>query len=453
MTSIKLLGYNMSYASDLGINPENTLKTFVDATGFKFVPSELNFLLNKKRKTSTIPLRSSWNKAFGFLKSQITELNPTVIGLQEMNRWYNYSNQIETFGQTGYFYKSPERPKRLELRTAVEMKLNNDEFGYTKDFNEISYGIAVNEPWTLLRGVEKVVDMIETEFKEYDYFHDEVLGETVPGSNDLAGRFSVMTIWHKPTLGEFFSAQVFPFKLDNARPVLFVVVVKDGKYTLLINLHSPNKAPISMANYSEIKDDIIAKYNQFLANTQLTSFENVFMVGDFNDRYGGLLSEESRAKFRNRETPTKDAPGPNLPIPSGEYSGEFELADNLKLTFNSDSAPISCCYNWDSTKSQNSKSSLDGDIPDDKTSKKSPLPEDRAKEYYYLGDYIFSSKGGKLSVVSADVDYSDHKMVMLEIPLSTGGRRRYSTRNLKRRTKKGVSKNSRASRKKITHKK
>jgi hypothetical protein len=336
------------------------------------------------------------------------------------------------------------------------MKLNNDEFGYNTDLDEKSYSSSIKEKWENLRGVEKVVDMIENQFKEYDYFHDEVLGSTTPASSDLAGRFSVMTIWHKPTLGEFFSAQVFPFKEDNARPLLFVVVAKDGKYTLLINLHSPNKPLISEANYSEIKDDIIAKYNQFLAKTQLTSFENVFMVGDFNDRYGGLLSEESRTRFRNRPTPTKVAPGPNLPIPSGEYSGEFELDNNLKLTFKSDSAPISCCYNWDSTKGQQSNKPLDGDIPDDKPSKKLPLPEDRAKEYYYLGDYIFSSKeGGKLSVVSAmeDQDHSDHKMVMMEIPLSMGGRRRYSTRGLKRHTKKGMPKARRASRKKRTHKK
>jgi hypothetical protein len=67
----------MSYASDLGINPENTLQTFKDATGFKFVPSELNFLLSKYRKNESDPLRTTWENAFTFLKTNVNYFNNT----------------------------------------------------------------------------------------------------------------------------------------------------------------------------------------------------------------------------------------------------------------------------------------------------------------------------------------------------------------------------------------
>ncbi len=462
---IKLLSYNMSYASDLGIDPEKTLETFVNATGFKFVPSEINFLLNRKRTYLDSQPRLAWENAFIFLKTQINVLKPTFIGLQEMNRWYDYSNQMEIYGEKGHFYNNTERPTKGKIRTAKEMKLNNDEFGYNAELNEDSYSSFIKEGWTDLRGIEKVVDFIEKEQPGYDYFHDEVRGETTPGSNILAGRFSVMTIWHKPILGEFFAAQVFPFELDNSRPMLFVVVVKDDKYTLLINLHAPNKPNGGDTKkyddeYESIESDIKTKYETFVESVSKTvpnkplTFENIYMVGDFNDRYGKFLNDKSRLNFRTRDGLNKD-------IPIGPYSGEFMLGDKL-LKFESDSAPNSCCYNWDSTKGDNSEKPLDGDIPEKKEKKKLPLPEDRAKEYYYIGDYAFSLKGGKLSVIQSDVDYSDHKMVMFEENTSTaetpqqGGRRRRSIRNLKRSTKKTLLKKPRSShrkRKVNTHKK
>jgi hypothetical protein len=182
------------------------------------------------------------------------------------------------------------------------------------------------EEWDASRGVEAIVEKLG-EFQEYDYFHDEVKGETLPSSGFLAGRFSAMTIWHKSTLGTFFAGQVFSYTLDNSRPLLFVITKRGEEYTLLINLHAPNKPPISTANYTEIADDIVEKCMHFLSTAGLTmpQITNIYMVGDFNDRYGGLLTEVSRNLFRTRD-------GPNLPIPVGPYSGEFKLGDK-PLTF------------------------------------------------------------------------------------------------------------------------
>ena len=470
---MKALSYNMSYASDLGINPDGTVKAFAHVPTknstheYIFVPSELNFLYNyKQNHQDTWNPRLAWNNALSFLTANINTHKPCFVGLQEMNRWYNYSDQIQEFGKEGKLWKK-ERPEKGTMRTVCEMKLNNNEFGYTSSLTETSYAKKIREVWASLRGVEKVVEEI-SKIDGYDCFHEEVKGETFLNSGELAGRFSVVTIWHKPTLGEFHAAQVFPFSEDNSRPMLFVVVGDENNYTLLINLHSPNKPVISTENYTKLKDDINTKLTGFCDSIgiMINSFKNIFMVGDFNDRYGGLLTDESRGLFRTRK-------GNNDKIPGGEYNGEFGLNNGVVLKFVSDSAPISCCFNWDSTRGDKSKQELDGDVPEHTTIEERTklktnnlyndgdglnLNGDRGKDYYYLGDYCFSSiADGKLSVVAATEDHSDHKMVMLEIPATEekkGGGRRYSVRALTRRiSKKSRRKSRRHKRRTPTNKK
>jgi hypothetical protein len=317
------------------------------------------------------------------------------------------------------------------------MTLNTPSLGYSRESTEVDW-IENNqrEEWTVSRGVEAIVEKLSG-FQDYDYFHDEVKGETVtvPSSGVLAGRFSAMTIWHKPTLGSFFAGQVFSYVLDNSRPLLFVITKKDKEYTLLINLHAPNKPAISTANYTEIAGDINDKCMSFLGTAKLTmpQITNIYMVGDFNDRYGGLLTEVSRNLFRTRA-------GPNLPIPGGSYSGEFKLGDT-PLTFNSSSAPTSCCYNWDSTKGISSSKPLDGDVPVERAEHKSALSDERGgtDNYYYLGDYCFSSNGGELVVDRSEgSNYSDHQLVYLTdgVTPTEGGRRKTLRKKSTRRHKK-----------------
>lgn len=455
----------MSYASDLGLPVNKIIEHFTNATSFLFIPSETSFL--KKQFDADMKPRDSWKKALDYLFGFIEKNKPSVIGLQELNRWYDYGDdprktgydftQSEIsgyeFGKKGTLYTEKNRlPKKNDTpRTFVEMNLNNRNamsLGYEKTDTDSEWKDVNSEEWGVPKGVEAIVEKLK-KLEKYDYFHDEVYG--TGNGKSIAGRFAAMIIWDTTVLGNFYAGQVFSFAFDTARPLLFVITKKDNKYTLLINAHAPNKPNpifgIYDANYDAIKADIILKYNIFIAEIMQTTkqnitFTNIYITGDFNDRYGNFLNEESRTLFRTRNAN-------NLSVPTGKYNGEFNIGGKV-LTFTSDTAPTSCCYNWDSTKSEISKNPLDGDIPsaNDIISRaivKNALPPKRGEpsNYYYVGDYCFSSNGGTLMVDTPSQD-SDHQLVYLTEPTSGGRRRRRnSSRKSRRQNKRRASRRRR----------
>jgi hypothetical protein len=326
------------------------------------------------------------------------------------------------------------------------------------------------ENWNGLKGVEAIVEMLRVK-PNYKYFHGEA-------DETKIGRFTVMTIWDSEKLGQFHAGQVFSAtdaSNSKNRPLLFVVTVKDGIYYLIMNIHGKND-PGDSANYYPInKAYINTQYEIFKSNLKGITIKDYYVVGDFNDPFGGFFDVESTSKFRNRTAPdaANEVTGifPSLNIPPGPFVGEFKL-DETSLTFTSDNAPISCCYNWDSTKNmatfengetvdnyilQDGNSlrlTMSGSKPADAGKTKEVItPEGRGKpdNYYYPGDYCFSNRGGKLSVLSAPEGLSDHQPVMLTISGTSGGKKRRTNKRKINKTRRFKRRNSSRRKRKNRH--
>jgi len=371
----------MSYASDLGINPDAAIQNFVNkklAGGDLFIPSEIQFI--KLAKDTFGTPRAAWKKAFEYLKYYMEKEKPMLIGLQELNRWFDYEYQMTESGVDGHYYT--ELPKKKEQRRTLRQMIGEDSYdslGFIKKEGEhdeeskLWETINGNEPWNELRGVEKIVDMVE-KIDNYGYFHDEVYA----AFSKHIGSFSAMTIWDKNRLGTFVAGQVFSYKnpddkvMDLSRPNTFVVTKNGGKYYLLINLHAPNNADYSMDDYTQIRMSIIKNYKKFMENfpekskevKDFNNFDEIFMTGDFNDRFGGLLNGETKNLFRERvfKNDGYNQPPPENTVPNS--SGVFNLYDEPPdstrvLTFKfKDNFPLSCCYSWYSTWSEDWLQSL-----------------------------------------------------------------------------------------------
>ena len=466
---ITVVSYNMSYASDLGINIEQAKKNFDESVGkgFFFSPSELIFLMKYAEKTNP---RSCWLKAFDYLKTEILGKNVTVIGLQELNRWYDYdgfgdNNNKETYntalnGKPGQYitidlYDTSKTPKKQRSFDEIFRDDSQRSLGYASYDNqnkstETDWEIKNSQKWNDKKGVEAIVELINN--TNYQYFHGEADEKNI-------GRYAVMTIWDTTILGQFHSAQVFSSSTTVTslnRPLTFVVTNKDSVYSLIINIHGQNNAADSAESYESTKSHINKMFTDFKQNLGDIPITKYFLTGDFNDAFGGFFNAESRDKFRNRE---------DQAIKKGPYTGEFVL-ESIPLTFTSDEAPISCCYNWDSTKNTDEKIKfndkiitmnpmngkyrdiMSGFVPSpnenysipnlEKIVSKTPLPEQRGKpnNYYYPGDYCFSNKGGVLTVMNAPEGLSDHQPVILTIPANSTGGGKSKKRRVKNASKK-----------------
>lgn len=363
-----VVSFNMSYASDLGIKPENALSN--KANGItKFAPSESDFI-----NANTIPgdRRGAWKKAIGLLTSFIAEKKPCLIGLQEINRWHKYSDMMTEPSVNGKLYTNGERPQMQDKRTFKDMKMDTPSLGYTIDSNEEEWQTNNGESWDAPRGAEAIVDMVR-QFPEYDCFHDEVYG-TDP-SKAYIGSFSGMCIWNKTQFGNLEAAQVFSFdRQDTSRPILFVVTKLREDYSLFINIHGPNgpsEAEKMKSTIEKMVKNINDKFDVFKQGAGYNDvvFKNIFLTGDFNDRMGYLLKRVSKQKLDEG-------------IKNTIYYGEFILG-STRLEFHSDNRPISCCFK-------------EGNPP-----------------YKNIGDYVFSNKNGNLTVHQTTSN-SDHKLVYFE---------------------------------------
>jgi hypothetical protein len=277
---ITVVSYNMSYASDLGINIEQAKKNFDESVGkgFFFSPSELIFLMKYAEIGKP---RSCWLKAFDYLKAEILDKKVTVIGLQELNRWFNYDgfgdNSIETYntalnGKPGQYitidlYDTSKTPKTQRSFDEVFRDDSQRSLGYASyDNNKKSTDTdweVKNSPqkWIDKKGVEAIVELLE-KYTDYEYFHGEADETNI-------GRYAVMTIWDTNILGQFHSAQVFSSStVTNSlnRPLTFVVTNKDGVYSLIINIHGQNNPSDSADSYESTKSHINKMFTDFKKN-------------------------------------------------------------------------------------------------------------------------------------------------------------------------------------------
>ena len=160
---------------------------------------------------------------------------------------------------------------------------------------------------------------------------DTVTGQRFPGC---------ITIWDKSVLGEQKgNAGLYYFNaVDKSHFTTFVATTNGF---ILINVYAPISNDVSAFNYAMYLDLIKGHFQQFLQQQQINTVIDplkVLVVGDFNDRFGGLLTNEvdssiviqTRIKIRVKA------------------DGVLKLADNVTLSFTG-AAPKSCCANWDSS--------------------------------------------------------------------------------------------------------
>lgn len=263
--------------------------------------------------------------------------------------------------------------------------------------------------------------------------------------------------------------------LGFGRPALFVLTEKNNEYNLLINAHGDQRAPlmnkkeedlpvrIGKFNKEQIKinkEGIEEKANEFIDGK---SINQIFITGDFNDRYDAIRDFSINGKLVTQKKPVR-----------------------------------ACCYNYDSTgvmgnagensnKNSNKDSNKDSTLKEytndekekyyfnERPSSKEPIPNNGGKieEYLNFGDKVFGLKPiSDMKIYNADLDEvsdkSDHELVFGEFLLNNpnsekntsqtvvatkmqfGGKRRNKRKTSKKPKK---SKKSRKSKKRSTYRK
>ena len=393
-----IASYNMSFASDLGIVPNKNIKGRQD--------SEAAFLMNNEQSRRTF-----WIRAASKLENFIITKKPMFVGLQELNRWEKQDPDIRVNGE--------DVPNR-RYKTFDEMQLGSKGFQDWKEWedhnNDTFYSDLAKENY----GVEYLEYIVKnTElFQDYRSCSGEV--------KTSFGDFTAMCIWHKD-FGEYIYAQVYPMYIegitvngkqygDRSRPML---VVLTDKNKLLVTLHGPNNTRDAECCSKALSETVNAILDKFIKDAIIEDPQqlDVYITGDFNDKFGGLKE---------------------IKLPSIEED---------RLVKYSNDAPKSCCYNWDSTYSDNMEEvncvNEPMNTPCEKTqSKISKVPEGKVtagvgerfllppeqgkvENYAFTGDYCFSEKGGDLKLYISQEkkkevsDASDHELVYMEIPDDT----------------------------------
>jgi hypothetical protein len=417
-----LVTYNMSFASDKGM--------FVDETNNNNnFPSEMSFL--KRIEVSDLDKRKYWKNAANLLKKFFDEKsnNALVIGLQEMNDTQTGTKTgTET---TGTKYIEQQIVDKNNYNFAVDhlyvaetqqpalMTIWDKHFG-NSIFNRI-YELA-------LKIIE--VDHYYTKKEGYEDNYEDQLNVKTPLSIEA------------------------PQIKQSGRPIMFTYT---DKGYLFINIQATNNAEDSANKYQIQLSFIQDKFELFKTeletkHTHTIDPAKIFVMGDFNDRYGGIGNKLLLSKI----------------FP------EYELKFDGK-------APKSCCHNLDSSCKEEfytvNKHEKNPDAKDCRFSDSFKLAGPRSdaqielmddngnvENYRYVGDYCFALNGGNLKMYperargTKSIE-SDHEMVYMEVKESpsvssietseiptninqNGGRR------LKRNTKKGIPKKRRVSRKK-----
>lgn len=445
---VKVATYNMSFASDQGLNPHrasvfesegNLLATNIPAPEAGKSWLETNPPLEQRRQL--------WNNALKLVKHfwQHTD-GPAVMGLQEINDT-EFCRDILLKD-----YEKKERASNAAKNAAKNDKTETqnipaEEWASLKDDMNNFNGGTVQITKDLLRSElkTKTTDYVTHEgYKQCAPFApkytdpkitpiDDYFDKTRYSSNgSIAVSFwgpawtihggpsegvqrpCVGLIWNEKELGKmvkdygadlgthssFISANI---KGQYGRPVY---MVQTAKGYLLINLHSPNNPAQSENGMPALHIALNDHIKNAIDHLQIENQDigKIFIMGDFNDRYDGLQ--------------------------------EITLMES-KLTYKGD-APLSCCYNGDSScknddvKSVESKSKTRSKKTEITTCKNTPgyklvgpgkrqsMGEDGYIENYkYYGDKVFGKYPSTVIKMYRPTEVksskeSDHEMVYAE---------------------------------------
>ena len=467
-----LVTYNMSFASDKGmiVDQKDPLLNY---------PSEMSFL-KKMDKQTNADNRQYWINAAKLLKDFFESKKSThsfVIGLQEMNDTHKETiTATESATGTGTG-TGTETETATETGTAtgtatgtkyIEQQIVNSNSNYTFVVDHL-YVTNTQQPalmtiWDSKQFGDLSLNQIFELAQQIDEPSKYNPKNTVPSTN-YKSQFA-LNIPLSPKINQ------------PGRPIMFTYT---DKGYLFINIQATNNAEDSADGYKIqlgfIQNKFMLFLNKLITNGIITIYDRInpskiFVVGDFNDRYGGL--------------------GKELLLSPGHTQ--------YKLKFDGE-APKSCCHNLDSSckiekynvSKFNNKEAKDCDF-DKKFKPSGPRTDNQiatmaddgyVENYRYVGDYCFSFNGGELKMypereTGKESIESDHEMVYMEVnrsqslsgtpegddvttttptttPIESNGGRSRSSRVLKRNTKKGLPKKRRVSLKKRgarrTHKK
>ena len=255
--------YNMSFASDYGVDPYKA----------DMAISELSFMSGvlEHDKNTEKDYRFFWNNAKEHLKNFIENKEPLAIGLQEMNI---PSNKLEKEDKKIVLDKSNEGIERQAyIDKAKENESKHPGLKNLSEENKFKYGTSAIEA------------MLSDKYKLYSGVVQSKFKANVSLSiilHENAGELKKMEIVDQKNLG---------------RPLL-MLLTDNGN--LFVNMHGNQNAPqgSNLTEFNKTMQENIeflqAKVKEFLDGQKP---ENIYIMGDFNDRYNHIK------KFTINDTP------------------------------------------------------------------------------------------------------------------------------------------------------
>ena len=227
--------YNMSFASDLGLDPNRS----------SVYESEGSFLLSNDSGDLRKFWKNSLDNVIYFWKSKtfIKDHKPSFLGLQEINK-------TELGSLTG---SDAIRQKLKEIDPNISIVTEEVDSGKSKP--------ALCCIWDS----KKLGHMVKSEISKFDYV---------------------------PVIERQFTLKLTP---DNGRPVLMVYT---DKGYLLIVLHAPNNDDLARRNLLDFRKNLNDKINNFSKDLKLYS-DRIFISGDFNDKYDAIQNLHLTLKNKN----------------------------------------------------------------------------------------------------------------------------------------------------------
>ena len=227
--------YNMSFASDLGLDPNRS----------SVYESEASFLLSNDSGDPRKFWKNSLDNVIYFWKSKtfLKDHKPSFLGLQEINK----TSIGSTTGSDAI------RQKLKEIDPNISMITEEIDSGKSKP--------ALCCIWDS----KKLGQMVKTEISKFNYV---------------------------PIIERQFTLKLTP---DNGRPVLMVYT---DKGYLLIVLHAPNNDDLALHNLLDFRKNLNDKIYNFSKNLKLYS-DRIFISGDFNDKYDAIQNLHLTLQHQN----------------------------------------------------------------------------------------------------------------------------------------------------------
>jgi hypothetical protein len=278
--------YNMSFAGDLGLDPER--KDVYESEG----------AFHKSNTSDN--LRTFWMNALNRVETFLNEPNAAIIGLQEMNETGLIDPQyMENIPQDMGTDAVENVLKKLNKNTNKHYEMVSGSVVTFGSGSVESNKSALGYPglvivWdSILLGSKKKSKIVDLNYTS----KEEGLTKNPVIDQDCGNR-------------------------QTGRPMLMLLTEKDY---IIVCIQAPNY-PIDYIGHFETLQFYI--YHQLIAflNGQKIDKEKIFIVGDFNDRFDGL---------REISLPEKKL------IKNGD-------GQKIILKYEGD-APRSCCHNWDSS--------------------------------------------------------------------------------------------------------